>query len=93
MGKISLLSTGFETAALVVEGGDVQRRASFSTSPSRLSSVLLPYTPKPFRVYFYFANVTLCDIHLCICYILFYTKVSEGRITLHSSSIGFGILP
>lgn len=52
---------------LIVDGGDVQRGVSLSTFSTSLSSIFLPYAPKPLSVYFYFADITFCDIHLCIC--------------------------
>ena len=84
-GKILILSTGFGAVALIVEGGYVQRSVPLSTSPTRLSSTLLPYAPKPSRVYFYFANITFCDIHLCICCIpsmLRYVKAESCCVRL-----------
>lgn len=67
LGKILILSIGFGTVFLIVDGGDVQRDVSLSTFSISLSSVFLPYAPKPLSVYFYFTDITLCDIHLCIC--------------------------
>lgn len=90
MGTISVLSTGFGTVVLIVEG-DVQRHVSLSMSPSRLSSVHLSQAPKPSRVHFYFAHIIFCDIHQCICYIPFHIKLHGGRIMLRLSSIGFDV--
>lgn len=53
--------------SLIVDGCDVQRSVSFSTFPTGGDSLLIPYVPKPSSVYFYFANIIFCDIHLCVC--------------------------
>lgn len=66
VGKILILSTGFETVPLTVDGDVVQRRVSFSTCPTSLSSVLLPCAPKSSNAYFYYVNITFYDVHLCL---------------------------
>lgn len=79
-GKMSILFIGFETVPLIVDGGDVQRSVLLSTSLTNEPNAS-SYVPKPFRAYFYFANITFGDIYLCIC-LCCLVKQHEVRVTL-----------